>query len=119
MLIAIGLLNNMQSLETLRNNLDEAEYTASDISVISYLKDAQKVAQPAKGKFQQIDRQTFTTLLSKTPLSQTDQQAILDQVKHNAAVVIVTGDKSTVASAKEMLLDAGASYVCEADWNML
>ncbi len=103
--MVIGIIPSTSSVETLLNNLSEADFDLKDVSVI--LKDQKlrnKIAQDA-GPFKGATAATLAARLTKLGLSKQDAQAYVDAVNNGEAFVAIAPPPESQQAAQEMLND--------------
>lgn len=109
--MVIGIVPNTSKTETLLNNLSEADFNLSDVSVImSDPKKRNAIASDA-GPFKGASAANLPKELVKHGISQSQANAYRDAVKKGGVFVAIAGGKDSESAAGEMLKDYDSRLV--------
>ncbi len=109
--MVIGLIPNTSKTETLLNNLAEADFKLSDVSVIMRdLKTRNAIAKDA-GPFQGVTASTLPAKLVQHGLSKADAQAYGDAVNKGSVFIAIACPQESQSAAVEMLNDYSPQLV--------
>ncbi len=109
--MVIGLIPDTSKAETLLNNLDEAGFKLSDVSVITREPKTRNAIAKDAGPFKGVAANNLTTKLVQTGLSKTDAQAYSDAVAKGSVFVAIAAPKESQQAAVEMLNDYSPQLV--------
>lgn len=109
--MVIGIVPNTSKTETLLNNLSEADFKLSDVSVI--MSDPQKRNAIASdtGPFKEASAADLPRRLVKHGVSQSQAIAYRDAVKKGGVFVAIASGKDSESAAIEMLKDYGSQLI--------
>ncbi len=101
----IAILPTTSSVETLLNNLSEADFSLKTVSV--FMRDAKLRAKIAKdtGPFKGVTAATLANKLTQLGVSTADAQAYVDAVNKGGVFVAIAPPAASQQAALEMLND--------------
>ncbi len=103
--MVIGIVPDASKTETLLNNLSEADFKLSSVSVImSDPKQRNAIASDA-GPFKGTSAANLPNQLVKHGLSQSDANAYQDAIMKGGVFVAIASGKATDSAAADMLRD--------------
>ncbi len=107
--MVIGIVPNSSRAESLLNNLDEADFKPSTVSVV--MNDVAQRNQIAKdtGPLKGVTLPKLSAKLVKLGLSSADAQAFTNAVQQGQVLVAIAAPQGSQQAAAEMLSDADAT----------
>ncbi len=107
----VGILPNASTVETLLNNLSEADFKLSDVSVVMQdLKQRDAIAKDA-GPLKGATPTNISNKLVQAGLSPQDAKVYTDAVAQGKVLVAMKVPPESAQAAKEMLQDASAQQI--------
>ena len=107
----VGILPNASTAEILLNNLSEADFDLSDVSVIMQdLKLRDAIAQDG-GPLQGADLSNLSARLVQAGLSAPDAKLYRDALAQGKVLVALTAPSGSEQAAKEMFQDQSAELI--------
>ncbi len=109
----LGVLSNISSTETLLNNLVEADFDLSNVSVVMRdLKQRNAIAQDS-GPLKGTNLSNISDRLIQAGLSSHDARLYRDAVAQGKVLIAMTVPSESQQAAKEMLQDYSAELIRE------
>lgn len=109
--MVIGLIANSSTTESLLNNLSEAEFELSDVSVIMRDPKARDVIADDAGPFKGVLAADLPARLALAKVSPQDAKAFGDKVIAGKVFVAIAAAKASEGAAAEMLKDVQAELI--------
>ncbi len=107
----VGILPNASTAEILLNNLSEADFDLSDVSVIMQdLKLRDSIAQDG-GPLQGVDLSNLSARLVQAGLSAQDANLYRDALAQGKVLVALAAPSGSEQAAKEMFHDHSAQLI--------
>lgn len=103
--MVIGILPNSSSIETLLNNLKEADFDLKNVSVIMADPKARNAVAKDAGPFKGISPDKLPARLAQAGLSAQDAAAIVNAVTKGQVLVAIATTPDTEKAAGDMLKD--------------
>lgn len=103
--MVIGILPKSSSIETLLNNLKEADFDLKNVSVIMADQKARNAVAKDAGPFKGIGPDKLPARLAQAGLSARDAAAIVAAVTKGQVLVAIATPRGTEKAAGEMLRD--------------
>ncbi len=103
--MVIGLVPDVSRAETLLNNLDEAGFSMSDVSVITRDPGMSSAIAKNGGPFRSTTVDRLAAKLQQHGLSKLDAQAYADAVRQGSAFIAIAAPRESQEAAVEMLND--------------
>lgn len=107
----LALVPNSSSVETLLNNLSEADFKLSDVSVILSDQKLQKAIADDAGPLKGVAPTSLAAKLIQDGVSKADAATYSNGVLQGKALIAMTPSKESQAAAIEMLKDASAELI--------
>ncbi len=109
--MVIGLVSDASKTETLLNNLAEADFKLSDVSVIMRDNKTRNAIAKDAGPLKGVAANTLAAKLTQNGLSKADAQAYSDAVAKGSILVAIAAPKESQQAAVEMLNDYAPQLV--------
>ncbi len=109
--MVIGIVPNASKAETLLNNLSEADFELSDVSVITTDPKQRNAIASDAGPFKAVSASDLPKKLVKHGVSQSHANAYRDAVMNGSVFVAIATGKTSESAAIEMLKDYDALLV--------
>ncbi len=109
--MVIGILPSTSRVESLLNNLSEADFKLSDVSVITSDPNQRDVIASDAGPLKGTSAADLRNKLVKHGLNQSDANAYRDAVMKGGVFVAVASGKDSESATLEMLKDYGPQLV--------
>ncbi len=103
--MVISIIPKSSSIQTLLNNLKEADFSLDDVSVIMTDVKARDAVARDRGPFKGVTADNLASRLSKSGLSGSDAKTYADALAQGGAFVAIRVAKESEQAAKEMLQD--------------
>ncbi len=103
--MVIGIIPNISKAETLLNNLSEADFSLSDVSVIMRDRKQRDAIASDAGPFKGVSATNLPNRLVRQGMSKSDAKAYRDAVTKGGVFVAIAAAKDSESAAVDMLDD--------------
>ncbi len=107
----IGIIPQVSSIETLLNNLSEADFNLGDVSVILQDQKQRDALAGDAGPLKGVSPQDLAAKLTQLRLSKQDAKTYSNAVAKNQALVAMNVPQGSEDAAVEMLKDYSAQTI--------
>jgi hypothetical protein len=107
----LAILPNTSAVETLLNNLSEAEFDLAQVSVVMRDPKLRDAIAPDGGPLKGAQQNDLAAKLAQVGLPQPDTKPYLEAVAQGKVLVAITAPPESQPAAKEMLQDHSAQLI--------